>query len=104
MGDAYPHGLCRYSFNDGHTRVMVGTRSSVVGTGVTLLPFQYSSTQTQGLTFVHFLPQLKRFLRDMGYIWGLSRRCVGYVRGYWGLSRVYSVSEAAQVELKSGRV
>ena len=45
VGDAYPHGECRYSFSDGQTRVITGTRSSVVGTGVTALPFQYSSTQ-----------------------------------------------------------
>ena len=45
VGDMYPHGECKYSFSDGHTRVIVGMRSSLVGTGVTALPFQYSSTQ-----------------------------------------------------------
>jgi hypothetical protein len=58
----------------------------------------------QGLTLVHFPVQLKRFLRDRGYMEGLSRGGVGCVRGYEGVSRVDFVSGTAQVELESGRV
>ena len=33
----------------------------------------------------------------------MLRGCLGGVGGYYGMSRVYFVSETAQVELKSGR-
>ena len=46
----------------------------------------------------------KRFLWDVGCILGLSRGCVGGVRGCKGVFRVHFASEMAQVELKSGRV
>ena len=64
----------------------------------------YHAGEGQGLALVHFSAQLKRFMRDRGYIEGLSGGCVGCVRGYCGVSRVYFASEAAQVELKSGRI
>ena len=43
----------------------------------------------------------------LGVIYGVSRGCLGGVRGYegdQGVCRVCFVSETAQVELKSGRV
>jgi len=43
---------------------------------------QQSPALAQGLTLVHFSAQLKRFLRDRGYVQGLFRGCVGCVRGY----------------------
>jgi len=58
----------------------------------------------QGLTLVHCSAQRKRFLWDRECVQGLDRGCSGGVRGYKGVSRVCSVSETAQVELKSGRV
>ena len=39
----------------------------------------------QGLTLVHFSAQHKRFLRDSGYIEGLSREWLGCVMGYPGV-------------------
>ena len=59
----------------------------------------------QGLTLVHFPAQRKRFLWDRGCVQGLFRGCSGG-GGYYGVftSRVYFVSETAQVELESGRV
>jgi len=63
-----------------------------------------STPSNQGLTLVHFSAQRERFLWDRGCIEGLSRGCLGGVRGYWGVFGVYYESETAQVELKSGRV
>jgi len=34
----------------------------------------------------------------------LFKGCLGDVRRFWGVCRVYFVTETAQVELKSGRV
>ena len=39
-------------------------------------------SEQQGVTLCHFSAQLKRFLRNRGYISGLSKGCVGCVRGY----------------------
>ena len=61
-------------------------------------------TSRQGLTLVHFSAQRKRFPGGMGYISGLFKGCLGGVRGYQGVCRVYFVSETAQVELTSERV
>jgi hypothetical protein len=61
-------------------------------------------TSRQGLKFVHFPAQLKRFMWDRGYIQGLFRGCLGGVVGYEGALRVYFASETAQVELKGERV
>ena len=63
-----------------------------------------AAAASQGLTLVHFSVQRKRFLWDRGCVQGLLKGCLGGVRGYEGVSRVYFVSETAQVELKSGRV
>ena len=62
------------------------------------------TTTIQGLTLVHFSAQCKRFLWDRGCIEWMFRRCLGGVRGYQGLCRVYFVLETAQVALKTGRV
>jgi hypothetical protein len=59
-----------------------------------------SPTSNQGLTLVHFLAQRKRFVWEgvaSGVVWEVFR-------GYQGVSRVYFVSEMAEVELKGGRV
>ena len=58
----------------------------------------------QGLTLVHFSAQRERFLWDRGCIQGLLMGCKGGVGGFQGVSRVYFVSQTAQVELRSGRV
>jgi len=58
----------------------------------------------QGLTLVHFSAQRRRLLWDRGCIHGVFRGCLGGVRGYYGLFRVYFVSGTAQVELNDGRV
>ena len=63
-----------------------------------------STAQAQGLTLVHFLAQRKRVLWSKGGIWGLPKGCLGGIRGYHGVLRVYFVSGTAQVELKSERV
>ena len=57
----------------------------------------------QGLALVHFPAQYKRFLWDR-VAFELFRGCVGGNRECQGPFRVYFVSEAAQVELKGGRV
>jgi hypothetical protein len=62
---------------------------------------------TQGLTLVHFPPQLMRFLWDRVRVEGLFRVGLGVAYGFQGVcgdASVYFVSETAQVELKSGRV
>ena len=58
----------------------------------------------QGLTLVLFSAQRKRFLWDRGCMWRLFGCCLGGVRGYKGVIRLYFASEAAQVEQRSGRV
>ena len=63
-----------------------------------------SITSDQGLTLIHFSAQRKRFLWDKGCLFELFKGCLGGVRGYEGVFRVYIVSETAQLELKSGRV
>jgi len=63
-----------------------------------------AETSVQGFTLVHFSAQRKRFLWDKGCIQGLPEGCLGGIRGYQGVLRVYFVSEQAQVELRSGRV
>ena len=63
VGEAYPHGLCRYSFSDGHTRAITGMRSSDVGTGVTALPFQYSSTHDMMAP-----PEMNRFAQPAAHV------------------------------------
>ena len=55
----------------------------------------------QGLTLVAFSAQHKRFLWDRGCDLGVLRGCLGGVRGCPGC---VFVSEAAHVELRSGRV
>ena len=57
----------------------------------------------QGLTLVHFSAQRKRFCGIGVAFMGCFGGCAGDVMGYEGLFKVYSVSETAQLELKSGR-
>ena len=54
----------------------------------------------QGLTLVQFSAQRKRFLWDMGCMWGLLRGCWGDITGYLGLLSVYFGSGRSQVERK----
>jgi len=61
-------------------------------------------THASGADLVHFSAQLNVYLWDMGCISGLLRRCLGGVRGYQGVCRVYLVSETAQFELRRRRV
>jgi hypothetical protein len=56
----------------------------------------------QGLTLVRISAQRKRFLREC--VWQFLGGCLRGVTVYAEVSRVYFVSETAQVELKSGRV
>ena len=58
----------------------------------------------QGLTLVHYSAQRTRFLKDKGCILGLFRGCRGGVWVCQQAIRVYVVSEAAQFEVRSGRV
>jgi hypothetical protein len=58
----------------------------------------------QGVLEVIFLAEFKRFLLNSGCNQGLSMGCSGSTVGYYGVFRVYFVSETAQVELNSGRV
>jgi len=63
-----------------------------------------SASCAQGLTLVNCSAQCKRCLWDRGCIQGLFGGFLGGVRGYWGVFRVYFVSETSQVELRCGRV
>jgi len=61
----------------------------------------------QGLTLVHFSAQRKRILCDRGafkdHVGGVQEVSRD-IKDYHGVSRVYFVSETAQVELRCGLV
>jgi hypothetical protein len=64
--------------------------------GTAFIEIYYIMTSLwQGLKVVHFPAQRKRFLWDRGCVQGLYRECIGRVRGSYGVSRVYFVSESA---------
>jgi len=72
-----------------------------------LLQLLLLNAQSQGLPLVHSSAQLKRLLCDRGAwrggtggVWEVS----GGIKEHQGVFRVCFVSEAAQVELRSGRV
>jgi len=52
-------------------------------------PDEVQAAEEQGVTLVHFSAQRKRFLWDRGWIWELFRMCLGGVRGYHGIYRVF---------------
>jgi len=57
-----------------------------------------------GLHLSTFRLNVSAFFWDRGCTQWLFRKCLGVVRGCQGVFQVYSVSQMAQVELKSGRV